>query len=128
MSIRRHLHEIALSRRNLLLSGASLAVLPWLGRIAEGAVIRRPSLEEDPFQLGVASGDPTSDGVVLWTRRATDPLNGGGMLPENYEVKWEVSSDDGFQQIVQSGTELALPKNGGTIIRWSSSSTRQTLH
>jgi phosphodiesterase/alkaline phosphatase D-like protein len=33
----------------------------------------------DPFTLGVASGDPTSDAVVLWTRLAPDPLHGSGM-------------------------------------------------
>ena len=31
-----------------------------------------------PFTLGVASGDPEPDGIVLWTRLAPDPLNGGG--------------------------------------------------
>ncbi|MEJ7719302.1 MAG: alkaline phosphatase D family protein [Ilumatobacteraceae bacterium] len=31
------------------------------------------------FTLGVASGEPTPDGVVLWTRLAPDPLMGGGM-------------------------------------------------
>jgi alkaline phosphatase D len=115
MSMQRHLHDLALSRRNLLLSGASLAVLPWLGRFAQGSVIRRPAFAQNPFQLGVASGDPTSDGVVLWTRLATDPLNGGGMAPESYEVKWEVAADEGFRQIVQSGTELATPQLGHSI-------------
>ena len=115
MSTQRHLHDLALSRRNLLLSGASLAVLPWLGRFAQGAVIRRPVFAQDPFQLGVASGDPTSDGVVLWTRLAIDPLNGGGMSPESYEVNWEVATDEGFQQITQSGTELATPQLGHSI-------------
>ena len=115
MSSQRHLHDLALSRRNLLLSGASLAALPWLGRFVEGSVIRRPVFAQDPFQLGVASGDPTSDGVVLWTRLAIDPLNGGGMKPESYEVKWEVAADEGFQQIVQSGTELATPQLGHSV-------------
>lgn len=99
----------------MLLSGASLAALPWLGRNTVGAAVRRPSFSSNPFQLGVASGDPASDGVVLWTRLATDPLNGGGMLPENYSVKWEVASDDGFQKIVQSGTELATPQMGHSV-------------
>ena len=38
-----------------------------------------PPFASNPFALGVASGDPTPDGVVLWTRLAPDPLNGGGM-------------------------------------------------
>ena len=34
---------------------------------------------ENPFTLGVASGDPAPDDVVLWTRLAPEPLTGGGM-------------------------------------------------
>ena len=36
-------------------------------------------LPADLFTLGVASGDPTPDGVVLWTRLAPVPIFGGGM-------------------------------------------------
>ena len=35
-----------------------------------------PRFSDYPFKLGVASGDPSPDGVVLWTRLAPDPLNG----------------------------------------------------
>ena len=35
--------------------------------------------ELDPFTLGVASGDPIADSVVIWTRLAPDPLKGGGL-------------------------------------------------
>ncbi len=33
----------------------------------------------NPFTLGVASGNPKDDSVVLWTRLAPVPLSGGGM-------------------------------------------------
>jgi len=115
MSTSRRLSEAALSRRHMILSGASLAVLPWLGKTAEGMVLRRPVFQADPFQLGVASGDPASDGVVLWTRLATDPLNGGGMPPEAIEVRWEVAADDSFRTIVQSGVEIATPQLGHSV-------------
>jgi alkaline phosphatase D len=62
-----------------------------------------------PFTLGVASGDPLSDSVVLWTRLATDPLNGGGMADRKIVVKWEIAKDQYFRQIVQRGTEKASP-------------------
>ncbi|HYD85414.1 MAG TPA: PhoD-like phosphatase N-terminal domain-containing protein, partial [Opitutus sp.] len=45
----------------------------------------------NPFRLGVASGDPLPDGVVLWTRLASDPLNGGGMPAKTVEVDWEIA-------------------------------------
>ena len=35
-----------------------------------------PALGGTPFTLGVASGDPLPDSVVLWTRLATDPVHG----------------------------------------------------
>ena len=60
-----------------------------------------------PFSLGVASGSPSASGVVLWTRLAPDPLNGGGMPPEDVAVRWEVATDSGFSRIVQSGTATA---------------------
>ena len=43
-----------------------------------------------PFTVGVASGDPTQDGFVLWTRLAPDQLNGGGMPTANVNTDWEV--------------------------------------
>src|SRR5262245_37496735 len=35
--------------------------------------------DDDPFTLGVASGDPDDTSVILWTRLAPDPLQGGGL-------------------------------------------------
>lgn len=102
--------ESALNRRQFILSGATLAALPWLGTIAAGAVSSRPRFAANPFQLGVASGDPTSDGVVLWTRLALDPLEGGGLPPEAFEVAWEVASDESMRSVVQRGTALATPQ------------------
>ena len=67
---------------------------------------RGPSFSADPFALGVASGDPSLDGFVLWTRLAPDPLNGGGMGGD-VGVRWEVASDEAFRQVVQSGTAAA---------------------
>ena len=41
-----------------------------------------------PFQraglLSVASGDPSSHGVVLWTRLAPDPLHSSGGMDDRY--------------------------------------------
>ncbi|WP_173917488.1 alkaline phosphatase [Halobacillus sp. Marseille-Q1614] len=61
-----------------------------------------------PFTLGVASGDPLHDSVVLWTRLAVDPLNGGGMPNRNIAVKWEIATDDHFRNVVQRGSEIAM--------------------
>jgi alkaline phosphatase D len=69
-----------------------------------------------PFTLGVASGDPASDGVVLWTRLAPDFLvPGGGMPTRTIPVHWEVATDDQFRRIVRRGTEDARPDGAHTV-------------
>jgi alkaline phosphatase D len=62
-----------------------------------------------PFSLGVASGAPRPDGVVLWTRLAPKPLEGGGMEPVRVDVRWEVARDESFARIVRSGSAIAHP-------------------
>ncbi len=62
-----------------------------------------------PFQLGVASGDPDPTSVVLWTRLAPAPLDGGGMDPVPYELRWEIARDEAMGDIVQSGRAVADP-------------------
>ena len=48
-----------------------------------------PSLPAELFRLGVASGDPLPDAVVLWTRLVNDPLVDGGGLPDQpLPVRW----------------------------------------
>jgi len=72
----------------------------------------------DTFSLGVASGDPLPNGVVLWTRLAPDPLaldGHGGMAEEPVKVRWEVSKDESFRQVVRRGVELADPESGHAV-------------
>jgi alkaline phosphatase D len=70
----------------------------------------RPWLDGYPFSLGVASGDPSADGFVLWTRLAPDPLRGGGMPPETVVVAWEIATDDRLRRVVRRGTAIASPE------------------
>ncbi|MFI6240356.1 alkaline phosphatase D family protein [Micromonospora sp. NPDC050795] len=63
-----------------------------------------------PFKLGVASGDPAPDSVVLWTRLAPSPLNAdgqGGMANADVTVEWQVSTTDRFTSLVASGSVVA---------------------
>lgn len=65
-----------------------------------------------PFTLGVASGDPLADRVVLWTRLAPDPLapgGTGGMPDEPVSVFWEVAHDEGFRNLARVGSAIAHP-------------------
>jgi len=56
-----------------------------------------------PFSLGVASGYPSPDGVVLWTRLA------GVMDPLAVSVRWEIAADDSMRSILFSGETTADP-------------------
>jgi alkaline phosphatase D len=72
-------------------------------------------LSADPFTLGVASGEPDPASVVLWTRLAPDPLNGGGMPAEDVEVTWEISDSADFAAIASSGVETATPERAHSV-------------
>ncbi|MCU0269186.1 MAG: alkaline phosphatase D family protein [Acidimicrobiales bacterium] len=68
-----------------------------------------PELATDPFTLGVASGDPLADSVILWTRLAPEPVTGGGMPDQDVDVVWEVATDESFSTIVATGVATAVP-------------------
>src|SRR5262249_61915264 len=92
-----------ITRRNFITGAAGLAVLrPRFSRAASNY----------PFTLGVASGCPRPDGVVLWTRLAPGPLSPdpnkpGGMTPDPVPVRWEIADDEQMQRVVQSGSVTA---------------------
>ena len=88
------------TRRTFLLGAASVAALSACGGSGGGdggstttaggggtattaTAVAAPSaagLDADPFTLGVASGDPLPDSVILWTRLAPDPLARDGVV------------------------------------------------
>jgi alkaline phosphatase D len=106
---------LRMQRRDFLLDlsryAALCAVVPNVWRVKW-----RPSFAEDPFQLGVACGDPTPTGAVIWTRLAPNPLEPeGGMSGVRSVVTWEVSDDDAFTRIVKTGRATAAPELGYSI-------------
>ena len=60
------------------------------------------------FPLGVASGDPAPDGVVLWTR--VEPSPSGPVT-----VAWDVARDAAMRDIVVSGHAVAAAAHDWTI-------------
>ena len=77
-----------------------------------------PELSGNPFTLGVASGDPTADAVILWTRLAPDALaddGAGGMPDEEADVVWELAADQDFEKIVASGVFTTTPTHGHSV-------------
>ncbi len=85
---------------------ALCAVVPNAWRVTT-----RPRLADDPFTLGVACGDPTPAGAVLWTRLAPRPLEPeGGMEGQRTVVRWQVADDEGFARVVREGRATAAPE------------------
>ena len=85
---------------------ALCAVVPNVWRVTA-----RPRLVDDPFTLGVASGDITAHGGMLWTRLAPRPLEPeGGMEGVRVVVSWEVAEDESFSKIVKQGRATAAPE------------------
>ena len=106
-----------MSRR--FFTGATLTTLAAAGVLgAQPATAAGDWRQQDPFTLGIASGDPTSSSVVLWTRLAVDPhvLDGRGGMPNiPVPVRWELATDERFRSIVRRGTETAVPEEAHSI-------------
>jgi alkaline phosphatase D len=103
-------NDITLTRRAVLAGAGGSAALLSVG--ARGA----QRLPQGLFSLGIASGDPVADGVVLWTRLVPEPMAGdGGMPPVAVPVRWEVAEDEAFARIVRSGTARAEPLWGHAV-------------
>jgi alkaline phosphatase D len=93
-----------MNRRRLIgLSGAFAA------SCAIGSRFARSAGGGYPFTLGVASGQPSPDGFVIWTRLAVAPLapDGLGGMSEPATVAWEVAADDGMRNVLGTGTQEA---------------------
>jgi alkaline phosphatase D len=85
---------------------------------ATSTTLHTARLTGDPFAMGVASGDPLPDAVVIWTRLAPDPvaLDGLGAMPaDRVEVTWEVAADDRFASLVTSGVFTAEPDHAHSV-------------
>jgi alkaline phosphatase D len=95
-------------------SGLALAAAGWSAAPALAA----PRFPGNPFTLGIASGDPAPDGMVLWTRLAPDPLaedGHGGMPGHQVPVRWEVAHDEGFRRVARRGVAFATPELGHSV-------------
>jgi len=60
------------------------------------------------FKHGIASGDPMSDRVMLWTRVSAQ-------APGSLNVVWELSADEAFGAVVARGTASTGPERDYTV-------------
>jgi alkaline phosphatase D len=105
--------------RRLILRGAAGGALAGLAaacRVPETSASNYQRFDTDPFTLGVASGEPTPEGMVLWTRLAPNPFEpDGGMGESTVDVRWEMAEDEAFTRIVRRGVERAVPGQGHSV-------------
>jgi alkaline phosphatase D len=104
-----------IKRRNLILGAGALTGFAVTSQFSHERAIATGRFSDYPFKLGVASGDPYATSVVLWTRLAPEPLNGGGMPPYNVPVRWRVATDPKMRRIVARGSEFATPELAHSI-------------
>jgi alkaline phosphatase D len=94
-----------LSRRRFVIgAGSAFALGSTFGLAACGG---GSDVDKDPFGYGVASGDPLSDRVIIWTR--------ANRLSQAVQIQWEVALDAAFSNLVRSGTVTADPARDSTV-------------
>ncbi|QPF72032.1 alkaline phosphatase [Roseateles sp. DAIF2] len=99
-----HLPPLASIPRRGLLQAALLA------GCAPGLLLRHADAADAPlFPLGVASGSPTAESLVLWTRLV------GAALPAEVPVAWELAEDEQFRSIVARGSERAIAADAHSV-------------
>jgi alkaline phosphatase D len=104
------------TRRRFLTATGAAAALALAPRLSDAKGARGHRLRGYPFTLGVASGDPLPDAVVIWTRLAPAPLEPfGGMDHVDLPVQWEVALDERFRAVVRRGTAIARAEYGHSV-------------
>src|SRR2546427_12197398 len=95
------------SRRDFIRIARDSAALIALGSMPSIAGQSEPRFRSNPFTLGIASGDPLPNSVVLWTRLDDDVLDAANATKQDVPVRWEIAADDKFNKIVQKGSNVA---------------------
>jgi alkaline phosphatase D len=94
---------MSVSRRELFAAALAVASSNPL------SVVARPKLSGPPFTLGVASGEPLPDGIVLWTRLLPAATEQPVPLNVNVPVRWEIAEDEKFRRVTRKGEAMATP-------------------
>lgn len=102
-----------LSRRHFLRLSGALAGSVTLSTALSGCSLLHAARPVSParFDHGVASGDPTSDGLIIWTRAT--PLEANSSAP--ITLNWELALDREFTRPVRSGQLDCSASNDFTV-------------
>lgn len=94
-------------RRALLIAMGGLAVTPSVMLDAHART------DADPFGLGVASGDPATDGFVIGTRLVGP--NAAPLQAATVAVRYDIATDPQFRAIVRRGRGGAYPERAHAV-------------
>jgi len=98
-----------MGRRNFLLTVST--IVSWtLAKQASRHALASPKFSDYPFSLGVASGDSTSDSVVLWTRLISRSVAETMPISDDLIVSWQIAADPQMRNVVWRGTKIASPE------------------
>jgi len=110
----------SLDRRTLLKGVAAATAALAVPRVFDPAAAAAPA-SRGIFGYGVASGDPTADSVIIWTR-ATPPARPGEPVAtpgsgqgRSIPVRWQVARDQRFTRIAAHGTVMTTPDSDHTV-------------
>ncbi|MGJ7546320.1 alkaline phosphatase D family protein [Variovorax sp. LT1R16] len=90
-----------------MFSGSGIGLMACGGG-GDGGGSSPPEGSSTVFKHGIASGDPMSDRVILWTRVSAQ-------APGSLNVVWEVSADEAFGAVVARGTASTGPERDYTV-------------
>lgn len=105
---------MTLSRRDFfkILTASSAAIIATSGlHGCDSDSDANPVYTNEPdvrFNHGVASGDPLTDSVILWTR-VTPAQN------QSVTIAWEVATDEGFSQLINSDSAAVNEQTDYTL-------------
>ena len=108
---------MALTRRTFLRQGIHFTTLLAASTLSASALgaTRLERVSGNPFYLGVASGDPRPDSVVIWTRLARETLGNTLSRNEPVAVDYEIAETASFSTVYRKGSAAALPELGYSV-------------
>ena len=103
-----------IARRSFLKGSAVAGGVAMAGVLASQG---QASAEDNPvFQHSVASGDPTANSVIIWTRVTPTPdAVPGSNRGAPTRVRWEMATDPGMGRIVRSGSVVTTAERDLTV-------------
>ena len=87
---------------------AFIKVLIFISSILSFKIYPSQKKPNTSFNYGVASGDPTNEKIILWTKISTNSN-------KNIQVRWELSKDKKFNKVLSSGFFIAKKINNFSV-------------